>query len=381
MRIVAFNVENLFERARALNSTEWVHEAGNDPSRWAAGRAALEAYSKLNALLQKDPYTAADKAAIVKLMQDLGLERRDESELVILRRNRGSLVKRPRAGGIEVIAGGRSEWIGWLELKREPVSEIATENTARILRDVDADVAVVVEAEHRISLARFSDQVLPAVGGQPYDEVMLIDGNDDRGIDVGLMARSPIAIEHVRSHVYDRDGGRTIFSRDCPEFHLRLPSGVTLVVLANHFKSKGYGGAQASNAKRRLQAARVRAIYEDLRGRGFDHIVVAGDLNDTPDSDPLAPLLQGGSDLRDISEHASFVSDGHPGTYAEARADDKIDYLLLSPSVYDKVKGGGVDRRGVWANKNGDRWPRLAEIEQPWHAASDHAALWADLNV
>jgi hypothetical protein len=32
MRIAAFNVENLFERARALNQDEWVDEPGADPS-------------------------------------------------------------------------------------------------------------------------------------------------------------------------------------------------------------------------------------------------------------------------------------------------------------------------------------------------------------
>lgn len=383
MRIVSFNVENLFERARALNRDEWVDDPSEDASRWSAGRDALEAFSALNRLLQKDPYSADDKAEIVRLMTALGLERSDESALVILRRNRGRLVKRPRDGGLEVVAGGRSEWIGWLELKREPVSEIATQNTARILRDVRADVAVVVEAEHRISLQRFSDQVLPLVGGTPYDEVMLIDGNDDRGIDLGLLVRRPVALDVVRSHISDREPGATefTFSRDCPEYHLQLPSGERLVLLANHLKSKGYGGSAASNARRKRQAARVRAIYEELRQGGIDHVIVAGDLNDTPDSDPLSPLLQAGSDLQDVSVHPAFVSDGRPGTYGNGTKRDKIDYLLLSPSLFARVTGGGIDRRGVWGGRNGTLWPRLPEMEKPWHAASDHAAIWADLDL
>ena len=75
----------------------------------------------------------------------------------------------------------------------------------------------------------------------PYDHIMLVDGNDDRGIDVGLMTRATAVIETVRSHVDDRIGKDRIFSRDCPEFRLTLAAGGTLVVLANHLKSKGYG--------------------------------------------------------------------------------------------------------------------------------------------
>ncbi|HEX2137100.1 MAG TPA: endonuclease/exonuclease/phosphatase family protein [Microvirga sp.] len=379
MRIAAFNVENLFERARVLNQDQWLEDPDAASSRWSAGREVLESYSKLNALLRKAVYRAADKAAIVEHLRCLGLGRSDETEFVILRRNRGALLKRSRSGGIEVVADGREDWIGWLELKKEPVDEVATQNTARVLRDVNADVVVVVEAEHRISLCRFNEQVLEQVGGQPYDHIMLIDGNDERGIDVGLMTRSAAVIESVRSHVDDRGDKGPIFSRDCPEFHLRLPTGEQLIVLANHLKSKGYGSAAQSNARRRLQAARVREIDEQLRRTGAEHVVVAGDLNDTPGSAPLAPLLGDGSDLRDVSEHPSFQSDGRPGTYANGTRSDKIDYVLLSPALFAKVKSGGVHRRGVWGGKRGNLWPIYPEIKHPHQAASDHAAIWADV--
>jgi endonuclease/exonuclease/phosphatase family metal-dependent hydrolase len=381
MRIAAFNVENLFERARALNLDEWINDPGSEPSRWSAGRAALDAYSKLNALLRKERYTAADKTAIIKHLHALGLDKSDESRLVILRKNRGSLLKRPRSGGIEIVASGRDDWIGWLELKKEPVDEIATQNTARVLHEVNADVMVVVEAEHRISLCRFNEQVLESVGGTPYEHIMLIDGNDERGIDVGLLTRTSAAIESVRSHVDDRIGDLTIFSRDCPEFHLRLDSGARLVVLANHFKSKGYGGAAQANARREAQARRVREIYQDLRATGHELVVIAGDLNDTPNSAPLEPLLGQGSDLQDISEHASFDDGGRPGTYGNGTKNNKIDYLLLSPALFAKVTAGGIDRRGVWGGKNGDLWPIFPEVRAPHQAASDHAAIWADVDL
>ena len=40
---------------------------------------------------------------------------------------------------------------------------------------------------------------------KPYTKFMLIDGNDDRGIDVGLMTKEDFDFEDMRSHVHDLD--------------------------------------------------------------------------------------------------------------------------------------------------------------------------------
>jgi endonuclease/exonuclease/phosphatase family metal-dependent hydrolase len=209
---------------------------------------------------------------------------------------------------------------------------------------------------------------------------MLIDGNDERGIDVGLMSRSPQTLDFMRSHVDDRGATGRVFSRDCPEFHLSLPGGERLVVLANHLKSKGYGTTAASNAKRKAQAARIREIYEQLKAGGADYVAIAGDFNDTPDSDPLEPLLGEGSDLVDISTHPAFDFSGRPGTYANATKGDKIDYILLSPGLFAHTTGGGIFRKGVWGGKHGDLWPHYDEIKHAHQAASDHAAIYADFD-
>lgn len=136
---------------------------------------------------------------------------------------------------------------------------------------------------------------------------MLIDGNDDRGIDVGLMTKEGFDIEDMRSHVHDLDNTRDpIYSRDCPEYAVTSPTGESVWVLPNHFKSKFGGNDPDSIAKREAQATRTAEIYQRLRDTGHDSVVVLGDFNDTPDSAPLQPLLNG-SDLRDVSEHPNFV--------------------------------------------------------------------------
>jgi endonuclease/exonuclease/phosphatase family metal-dependent hydrolase len=126
---------------------------------------------------------------------------------------------------------------------------------------------------------------------------------------------------------------------------------------------------------------RVREIYDAHRAAGVTLIAVIGDFNDTPDSAPLAPLLGPGSDLRDISVHPDFQSDGRLGTYANGTTSQKIDYILLSPELFDQVESAGVFRKGVWGGVNSDLFEHFPEMTKPIHAASDHAALFVDLDI
>lgn len=368
MRIASFNVENLFSRVRAMNLEDWEE-----------GKPILAEYSRLNNLLQEPEYTSAQKSEILELLDRLGLSKSDNSQYATLRQNRGEFLKRPRSGSPEIIAGGRGDWIGWVELKTEPVNEIAMKMTAQVIQDVNADILAVVEAENRIALSHFNEQLLKPIQAD-YRETMLIDGNDERGIDVGILTKSGFQIESMVSHINDMRGEFPIFSRDCPEFTIRV-GGTSILVIVNHFKSKGFGSPAASNAKRRAQAQRVREIYDQRRSEGIELIVIAGDLNDTPESKPLEPLLADGSDLRDFSLHPSFSSDGRPGTYGNGTASQKIDYLLLSPALFERVKGGGIFRKGVWGGKNGNLFPHYPEMTKAIHAASDHAAIWVDVEL
>jgi endonuclease/exonuclease/phosphatase family metal-dependent hydrolase len=151
--------------------------------------------------------------------------------------------------------------------------------------------------------------------------------------------------------------------------------------LVNHLKSKGYGGWEDSNEKRKRQAGRIKVIYDRLVAAGETRIAVVGDFNDTPDSDPLAPLLED-TDLQDIFEHPDFDNGGMPGTYGRcSAASSKIDYILLSPALVDVVITGGVNRSGIWGGANGDAFPHIPQVTKASESASDHAAVWVDLNI
>jgi endonuclease/exonuclease/phosphatase family metal-dependent hydrolase len=369
MRIATFNVENLFQRARAL-----------DVSSWEAGRPVLEHHARLNGILGRLRYSDDDKAEVLHLLAELGLTASDTGPFAVLRQNRGRLVTRRTGGRVEVTASGRRDWVGWVELRTGPVDELSTRHTAQVVRDVAPDVLAVVEVEDRPTLKGFAEVVLPAVGAPSYRHAMVIDGNDDRGIDVGVLLRDGYEITSMVSHVEDTDERGVVFSRDCPAYTILGPTGGRILLLVNHLKSKGFGSQGVNDARRRRQAVRVAELYAAARAAGEENVAVVGDLNDTPGSAPLEPLLAR-TDLRDVTDSPHFTSDGRPGTFGNGTARDKIDYVLLSPPLFERLQDGGIYRRGVWGGRNGTLWEHYPDMAGPQHAASDHAVLWAQLDT
>ena len=92
-------------------------------------------------------------------------------------------------------------------------------------------------------------------------------------------------------------------------------------------------------------------------------------------------LLREGSKLTDIMDHQDFVGDGRPGTHGNGTKSGKLDYILMSPKLANKVTAAGIERRGVWGGANGTLFPHLPTIKVEKDAASDHAALWADFDI
>jgi endonuclease/exonuclease/phosphatase family metal-dependent hydrolase len=398
LRLATYNVENLFARAKALNAESF-----------AAGEPALNAYGVFNTIAAKPKYLPEDKAAMLAALETLRvlvrtpsgglrLNRRPfDDAWALLRENRGEFLVAPDDAEPRIDADGRAAWNGWVELIKEPVDEVATRMTARVISDLAADVLCVVEAEDRPSLVRFNTELL---GGR-YGHGMLVDGNDPRGIDVGLFATTAVDVMWVRSHVDDPrpdDPTRTLFSRDCPVYHLRLPGGAEVFVLLNHLKSQSFAGGNPDRL-RGMQATRVREIYDGLRAEGAELIAVLGDLNKGPDkANPdhhptLEALLDPGTPLVNAYELAAFsqlfgdkdTDRERPGSFQSCTLQNRLDYILLSPELAGKVTDGGVFRKGLWGPPKNKTKPKLwtiyPEISASRHAASDHAAVWVDLDL
>jgi hypothetical protein len=108
MRLASFNLENIFDRAKALNQDTM-----------AEGKVILDEFARLNKLFGQAAYSPSDKEAILKGLKDLGVLKDDNAgEFVRLRQNRGKLLKRPQSGPVQVVANGRDDWIGLGKLYR-----------------------------------------------------------------------------------------------------------------------------------------------------------------------------------------------------------------------------------------------------------------------
>jgi endonuclease/exonuclease/phosphatase family metal-dependent hydrolase len=388
VRLASFNVENLFERARAMNLATW-----------AEGRPVLAAYERFHTLAQLDTYTDEVKATMAVDLRTmrilvrtdtpdgrrLKLNREPRPRWARLRENRGQFVRQPRQGDAVIVAGGRDDWIGWVELATDTVDEVAIHMTARVIEDAGADVLAVVEAENRPALVRFNEALLD----DRYAHVMLVEGNDPRGIDVGLMTGDGYPIASIRSHVDDVDPevpGARLFSRDCPVYEVRTPSGETLWVLVNHLKSQSWTSGDPDPLRRR-QAARVAAVYEELLAAGAEHVAVVGDLNKAPPPrfTSLEPLFGPESSLVDSATLPGYRSGPRPGTFQSCGERNRLDYILLSPALAERMTGGGIVRRGLWGgarNKNPPRqWDIYPQIHRVEHSASDHALIYVDLDL
>src|SRR3569833_4436188 len=111
LRLATFNVENLFARAKALDTTD-SH----------AGEPVLAAFAAFNTIAAKPVYSDQDKAALLTALETLEvLVRTPAGELranrhpfaawALLRENRGDFLVAPNNAEPRIKADGRGDWI------------------------------------------------------------------------------------------------------------------------------------------------------------------------------------------------------------------------------------------------------------------------------
>lgn len=141
-------------------------------------------------------------------------------------------------------------------------------------------------------------------------------------------------------------GWDATYRRLCTWARLRdLATGSVLVVLNAHLDHEG---AQARVESARLLLARAAEVA------GADPVVVTGDLNAGPGSEPLRLLLEGG--LADAREASASPPAGPVTTFTDLTDPDRpgecrrIDWVLVGPGV-------AVDRYAVLDARPGGRHP------------------------
>ncbi|KAB2890353.1 MAG: endonuclease/exonuclease/phosphatase [Desulfobulbaceae bacterium] len=250
--------------------------------------------------------------------------------------------------------------------------------TAMAIREVNADVIALQEVENLPTLDRFTSRYL---GGLNYRHRMVIDGNDQRGIDVAVLSRFPLT--GVRSYRHERNPANTacLFSRDCLEVRADC-NGKELTLYINHLKSM-IGGRAATKGRREEQAKRVAGVIDERwRSSGYSgNFIVLGDLNDYPGAGSALDPLLGHEGMVNVLERLP-LPEQWTHFYAGGNEYRQLDYLLLSRSLAEhNAAPPEVMRKGLpfrAERYEGERLPHVGENDPK---ASDHAPLYMDIEL
>jgi predicted extracellular nuclease len=311
------------------------------------------------------------------------------------------------------------------------------QQTALAIADTGADILCLQEVEGENALAAFETGYLYRMMGFGYPFKHMSNGNDSRGIDVGVMFRSQTAdgesieLLKVTSHATltyadldlftdelarrDLEPGDRIFKRDCLELHLTI-GGKPMALFVVHFKSMG-GGRDGMNGRdftmpvRIAEAKAVRHIVAAAFGgeAGARHadFAICGDCNDyqtkivvggdkkngfvfTPQAEPVSALnmlLDDGfavnclQRLQPLEQWTTFHARG-----PDERHLCQLDYILLSQNLAAKnqtvlpevIRNGQPFRVIAPEGQIGERYPRIG-WDRP--KASDHCPVAIHLNL
>ncbi|MCD4823454.1 MAG: endonuclease/exonuclease/phosphatase family protein [Phycisphaerae bacterium] len=180
-------------------------------------------------------------------------------------------------------------------LVRAKSPDDTNEIARRIVDVVNADVLAVQEVEHIEILKRFNREHLQNL----YSHFALVEGNDPRLIDVGIMSKLPIGtIVSHQTAVHPDEPNQRIFSRDLLQVEILNHNRDKLFTIYNthlksHFVPFGQDpiqGAIDANNRRRRQAETISRIISSME-RPNSRFVLTGDMNDPPDSQFLSPML------------------------------------------------------------------------------------------
>jgi endonuclease/exonuclease/phosphatase family metal-dependent hydrolase len=254
----------------------------------------------------------------------------------------------------------------------------ATAKIAERIKALDVDVLAVQEVESIEALDEFVDtHGLRAAG---YRHLVLVEGNDDRLIDVGVISRLPVgAVVSWRHRTYkNRPREKPIFSRDLLQVEIFSPNRkqLLLTLYVNHLKSKLAKDEQErrdGNLRRKHQAETIATIIAEHPPAGGFAIV--GDMNDGPDTTRLKALREIGvvnalSDPDETGGPYPANDPDPPQTKAwthrfrnQGRTDYELfDQIWLSPDLAAKQTGASIQRRTTRGGDATDHDPAVVTL-------------------
>ena len=168
--------------------------------------------------------------------------------------------------------------------KEEHATRLA--NRARVIKDLNADILGVCEVENRRVLRELTSE--PTIKDMGYKYFVVLDEQDERGMDVGLISKRPFLAQTFEVPGFYRGLLACRFNID----------GEPLYVVVNHWKSRAIQGKEATAPTRMECSKRLTEIVErvipELEGGKKPAIVALGDFNDDPEDASVAALEKSG---------------------------------------------------------------------------------------
>ena len=253
------------------------------------------------------------------------------------------------------------------------------------IKAMDVDVLAVQEVEDVGVLHEFA---LNDLGGM-YPHQVLIEGNDPRLIDVGLLSKLPIG--GVTSWKYATHGDaphELVFSRDLLEVEILDPQRRRrlFTIYNNHLKSN-YARwdmdpevARRKNGQRRQRQAETIARIVEAQMRPDSSYVIVGDMNDLPELAVPRTVDHGAPPgLTECTAGRGRTRPAKKETPPEATPTNPVwtyrhreagvstfmlyDQIWVSPALADKTTGAWIDRRTLHSGDGSDHdpsWIRLS---------------------
>lgn len=261
--------------------------------------------------------------------------------------------------------------------------EEETKKIAERIKDMNVDVLAVQEVEDLDTIHQFNREYL---GQRAYRYCVLVEGNDPRLIDVGVLSRLPLGgVTSWKHAVHPNDPTRAVFGRDLLEVEVLNSSRSRRLfkIFNNHLKSHFVGpgmeravGMQLNNQRRTRQAEMVAEIVK-ARTRPNSSFIVLGDMNDPPSSLCLQPFvgdqeLQLTNALSNPKETRPPKPDTPPPastawTHRYKRSGQPAEYRLydqiwLSPALATKQTEAWINRRKLHKGDGSDHDPAWVKL-------------------
>lgn len=252
----------------------------------------------------------------------------------------------------------------------KPVADdIFTKKTAQVAKGIlqvqngqGPDILFVEEVENINVLNKLHAEHLAAAG---YKTVTLLDSDDERGIDVGVISRFPLAGEPKLHKMPFSDVNPT---RGILEVPLKLPNGKTIRAFAIHFPS------QANPSEQRKTAAEL--LRNLMTHANADYAVAGGDTNVKNAEEAREKIYSGV--FKDFQVTHLVSEPSYQGTYFYKDHWDYLDAIITREPVMVPGTASTPAAAPTQLNDNGSP-KRFSKTDGT--GISDHLPIFVELSL